>query len=107
MIGLGSAGPAFGQAPAPPDAPPPGANYKPMEAPLEVVLESDTVANGIALSRDGRIFLPFSRIDGSTGPQVVEWKDGKPVAFPDAAKTGQDWNGWEAGRRSGQGLRAG
>ena len=86
------AGPAFGQAPPPPDAPPPGANYKPMDAPLDVVLQSDTVANGIAMTRDGRVFLPFSRIDGSAGPQVVEWKDGKPVAYPDAA-----WNGWKQG----------
>ena len=57
--------------------------------PLITVLQSDTVANGIATTPTGRMFLPFSRIDGSAGPQVVEWKDGKPVPFPDAA-----WNDW-------------
>ena len=59
---------------------------------LTTVLQSDTVANGIASTPDGRMFLPFSRIDGSAGPQVVEWKDGKPLAFPDAT-----WNSWKEG----------
>jgi sugar lactone lactonase YvrE len=39
----------------------------------------------------GRKMRP-SRVDGSTGPQVVEWKDGKPVAYPD-----ETWNGWKQG----------
>ena len=60
--------------------------------PLVTVLTSDTVANGIASTTSGRIFLPFSRIDRSAGPQVVEWKGGAPVAFPDAA-----WNAWTSG----------
>ena len=59
---------------------------------LTTVLRSKTVANGIASTPSGRIFLPFSRIDGSVGPQVVEWKDGKPVPFPD-----ESWNGWKQG----------
>lgn len=56
---------------------------------LETVLKTDQVANGIATTPAARIFLPLSRIDGSAGPQVVEWKDGKPVPYPDAA-----WNVW-------------
>lgn len=60
--------------------------------PLTTVLTSDTVANGIATTTSGRIFLPFCRIDGSSGPQVVEWKSGAPVAYPNAA-----WNGWHPG----------
>jgi sugar lactone lactonase YvrE len=59
---------------------------------LTTVLTSDTVANGIATTASGRIFLPFCRIDGSSGPQVVEWKDGAPVAYPNAA-----WNDWHPG----------
>jgi sugar lactone lactonase YvrE len=55
--------------------------------PLATFLTSGTVANGIAITPAGRIFLPFSRIDGSKGPQVVEWKNGVPVPFPDLA-----WN---------------
>ena len=59
---------------------------------LITVLRSDTVANGIATTPSNRIFLPFSRIDGSSGPQVVEWVDGKPVPYPDAT-----WNSWKQG----------
>lgn len=70
-----------------------GAHAEPQAPdPLVTVLQSETVANGIATTPEGRAFLPFSRIDGSTGPQVVEWRDGKPVAFPDAA-----WNAWHEG----------
>ena len=60
--------------------------------PLLTVLKSDTVANGIATTRSGRMFLPFSRIDGSKGPQVVEWTEGSPHPYPDAA-----WNAWVPG----------
>ncbi len=59
---------------------------------LITVLQSDTVANGIAVTTSNRVFLPFSRIDGRRGPQVVEWVDGKPVAYPNAA-----WNAYRAG----------
>ena len=45
------------------------------------------MAIGFALSPRGRTFVPLSRLDGSDGPQVIEWVDGKPVPFPDAA-----WN---------------
>ena len=86
LLAPGSAGAAA------PEPPPAGAIIKPVDAPLDTVLQADTVANGIATTRDGRVFLPFSRIDGSAGPRVVEWKDGKPLAYPDA-----DWNAWKPG----------
>ncbi len=60
--------------------------------PLGTALTSDTVANGIATTPSGRVFLPLSRIDGSAGPQVVEWKQGTPAVFPDTA-----WNAWVPG----------
>ena len=82
---------------APKDATSAGASYTPAAATLDTVLQSDTVANGFAKTRDGRIFLPFSRIDGSAGPQVIEWKDGKPVPFPATVDTAQDWNGFKTG----------
>ena len=81
VLGLATLGPARAETPQG-DTP----------EPLITVLQSPTVANGIATTPAGRMFLPFSRIDGSVGPQVVEWKDGKPVPFPDAA-----WNGWKTG----------
>lgn len=61
-------------------------------APLETVLQLGSVANGFASTSAGRMFLPLSHIDGSAGPQLVEWVGGKPVPFPDAA-----WNSWAFG----------
>lgn len=50
-------------------------------------LKVQTVANGIAITPSRRVFLPFSRLDGSAGPRVVEWVGGRPVPYPDAT-----WN---------------
>ena len=54
--------------------------------PLQTVLQLDSVATGFASTPQGRMFLVLSRIDGSSGPQVVEWIDGKPQPFPDAGR---------------------
>ena len=60
--------------------------------PLATVLQLDSVAIGYASTRSDRVFLPLSRLDGSSGPQVVEWKSGKPIPFPNEA-----WNSWKPG----------
>jgi sugar lactone lactonase YvrE len=60
---------------------------------LKSVLSLNTVTNGVAKTRDGRIFLLLSRIDGSDGPRVVEWMDGKPRPYPEGI-----WNDWTAGK---------
>ena len=65
---------------------------------LVAALTLDSVAIGYAASPRGRIFVPLSRLDGSDGPQVVEWVDGKPKPFPDAA-----WN--DGGSRADAGGR--
>lgn len=65
------------------------------QAPSELTpaLKSESlVFNGIARSRDGRLFSPFQRQQKDKGIELGEWIDGKPVAYPDAA-----WNGWKAG----------
>jgi hypothetical protein len=50
---------------------------------LEVALSlPDIVTNGVATTPDGRLFAAIARIDGSTGPRVVENRDGVPVPFP-------------------------
>ncbi len=67
--------------------------------PLAIVLQLDSVANGYASTSSRRVFLPLSHIDGSAGPQVVEWKKGKPVPFPD-----DRWNGWKPGDDAAQGF---
>jgi len=61
---------------------------------------------GAGQSIHGRIFLVLARIDGSDGPRVAEWVDGKPKPYPDRA-----WNGWSKAnlrrRRSSASTRCG
>ena len=59
---------------------------------LTTVLQLDNVATGFAISPNGRMFVPLSHIDGSEGPQVIEWVDGKPQPYPDA-----NMNSWKTG----------
>lgn len=74
------------------DTPSPEVKPPAASATLETALQINSVANGFASTPDGRIFLPLSHIDGSSGPQVVEWSNGKAVPFPDAG-----WNQWSSG----------
>lgn len=60
---------------------------------LMTAMTLDTPSTGVSIAPDGRRFLVLARLDGSTGPQVVEWRDGTLVPYPDAA-----WNGWAKGR---------
>ena len=59
---------------------------------LTTVIQLDNVATGFALSPTGRMFVPLSHIDGSEGPQVIEWVNGRPQPYPDA-----NWNSWKTG----------
>ena len=52
----------------------------------------DLIFNGITRSKDGRLFSPFQRQEKNKGLELGEWKNGKPVAYPDEA-----WNSWNAG----------
>ena len=53
---------------------------------------NDLVFNGITRARDGRLFSPFQRQTKGRGLELGEWRDGKPVAYPDEA-----WNAWKEG----------
>lgn len=59
---------------------------------VEIVLQHPV--NGITVTPDGRIFLCYQRVDGSSGPQIVEYfSDTKTQrAYPNVA-----WNTIEAG----------
>ncbi|GJE56917.1 MULTISPECIES: SMP-30/gluconolactonase/LRE family protein [Methylobacterium] len=59
---------------------------------LAVAITLDVPSTGISIASDGRRFLVLARLDGSAGPQVVEWKDGRLAPYPDAAR-----NGWTKG----------
>jgi hypothetical protein len=39
---------------------------------LETAIVTDTPVNGISTTPEGRQFLLYARVDGSTGPTVVE-----------------------------------
>lgn len=53
-----------------------------------------TPVNGVSTTPDGRLFLLYARVDGSKGPQVVEWHgDNTTTPFPDA-----EWNNYTQGK---------
>lgn len=60
---------------------------------LEPIVQSDLIFDGIAATKDGRIFLPFQRQQKDQGIEVGEIVGGKPKAYPDEA-----WNAWAEGK---------
>lgn len=40
---------------------------------INVALTLETPSTGVSTTPDGRLFILLSHVDGSTGPQVVEW----------------------------------
>ena len=50
-------------------------------------LQLPFVTNAVATTTDNRLFLNVSHLDGSAGPRVVEWRDGKAKPYPD-----ETWN---------------
>ena len=87
--------PALAQAPAQTPAQPPA---QPLagaaQAGLTQVARFDHQVTGVAVSRDGRIFVNFPRWTDDAPVSVAELKDGKPVPFPDA-----EWNSWRNARK--------
>lgn len=61
---------------------------------LSTGLTLETPSTGVSTTPDGRLFLVYARVDGSTGPQVVEWNfsDNTTSPFPNA-----EWNSYSAG----------
>ena len=59
---------------------------------IELVLQHPV--NGVSTTPDGRLFLLYARVDGSSGPQVVEYFPATKTqkSFPNIA-----WNTLEAG----------
>jgi sugar lactone lactonase YvrE len=63
-----------------------------MAATLISEISLEIPSNGVSVTPDGRIFLVLARIDGSSGPRVVEWRKGDMIPYPNVK-----WNDWEAG----------
>jgi len=53
---------------------------------------TETPINGVSTTPDGRLFLLYARVDGSTGPAVVEWKNDTAVPYPNL-----EWNSYKNG----------
>jgi hypothetical protein len=45
-------------------------------------LQLPFITNGITTTATGRLFMVVTHIDGSDGPRVVEWLDGKATPYP-------------------------
>lgn len=57
------------------------------------VAQSRRIWNGVAVTRDGRMFVSLTRSEGPDGPQLAEvGKDGTLHPYPDA-----EWNHWSDG----------
>lgn len=61
---------------------------------LEKVASFDHQVTGVAVAKDGRVFVNFPRWTEDTPVSVAEVKGGKLVAYPDA-----EWNAWRNARR--------
>jgi hypothetical protein len=71
----------------------------PMDSRLVSAMSLDVPTNGVSTTSDGRRFLVLARIDGSAGPRVVEWKDGRLEPYPDV-----EWNDWSKGKDAARGF---
>lgn len=60
---------------------------------LEIALTLDVPVNGVSTTPSGRIFLLYARVDGSQGPQVVEYNatTNSTTPIPSA-----EWNSFNA-----------
>lgn len=61
---------------------------------VQVELALNTPCNGVSLTPEGRLFLVYARVDGSKGPQVVEYdrSTNKSTPYPDS-----EWNSYKTG----------
>ncbi|OCT45459.1 major royal jelly protein [Cladophialophora carrionii] len=60
---------------------------------VQVALTLQHPVNGVSTTPDGRLFVLYARVDGSTGPMVAEWhNDSDPTPYPDA-----EWNSYTVG----------
>lgn len=58
---------------------------------INAAIVTKTPVNGVSTTPNGRIFLLYARVDGSSGPTVVEWKNGTAIPYPNL-----EWNSYNA-----------
>lgn len=60
---------------------------------VETAIVTDTPVNGVSTTPEGRVFLLYARVDGSSGSTVVEWKNGTTAPYPNL-----EWNSYNASK---------
>jgi len=58
---------------------------------LETAIVTETPINGVSTTPEGRIFLLYARVDGSTGPTIVEQVGNTTKPYPDL-----EWNSYNS-----------
>ncbi|KAM0708618.1 hypothetical protein Q7P35_005270 [Cladosporium inversicolor] len=58
---------------------------------VETAIVTETPINGVSTTPDGRVFLLYARVDGSTGPTIVEQVGNTTEAYPDL-----EWNSYSS-----------
>ena len=66
----------------------------PIDQRVNVELTLNVPCNGVSLTPDGRLFLVYARVDGSTGAQVVEYNRDTNTSTPYPNKK---WNSYSEG----------
>lgn len=60
---------------------------------IDTAIVSETPVNGVSTTPGGRIFLLYARVDGSSGPTVVEWQNGTVTPYPNL-----EWNSYNSSK---------
>jgi hypothetical protein len=58
---------------------------------VETAIVTETPINGVSTTPDGRVFLLYARVDGSTGPTIVERIGNTTEAYPNL-----EWNSYNS-----------
>jgi hypothetical protein len=69
--------------------------HGPIDQNINIELTLNVPSNGVSTTPDGRLFLVYARVDGSKGPQVVEYnrETNTSTAYPN-----KEWNSYEPGK---------
>lgn len=58
---------------------------------LQTALTLNTTSSGVSTTPDGRLFIIWNHIDGTTGPYISELVDQDFIPYPN-----EEWNSWNA-----------
>lgn len=60
---------------------------------VNTAIVTETPVNAVSTTPDGRTFLLYARVDGSSGPTVVEYQNGSVTPYPNL-----EWNSYNASK---------